>query len=275
MRTMRRSLAALGACAAAVGASMVSLAPARAATPPPAALTKIACHSTLNPFERSVSVVAITRHRPGTRSLAVRFTLLEKLPGAPARPLRDGDLGHWKTPTDRALGRLPADVWKLRKPVYNVAAPAVYRFRVTFRWRGPHGTVLARETLRSGRCAVRELRPDVLVRSVRVRAAGVAPGNDRYIAVIANRGLTASGPFAVELSPGANGGAPQTVDVSSLGPHQRVLVRFVGPACDPAAPPTVIADPSDAVDDFDRSNNALTVRCPAVAAGSVVGVAGA
>jgi len=260
---MRRSLAALGACAAAVGASMVSLAPARAATPPPAALTKIACHSTLNPFERSVSVVAITRHRPGTRSLAVRFTLLEKLPGAPARPLRDGDLGHWKTPTDRTLGRLPADVWKLRKTVYNVDAPAVYRFRVTFRWRGRHGSVLARETLRTGRCAVRELRPDVLVRSVLVRSAGLAPGNDRYIAVIANRGLTASGPFAVEFSPGANGGTPQTVELASLRPGAHTRVRFVGPACDPAAPPTVIADPTNVVDDFDRSNNALTVHCPA------------
>jgi hypothetical protein len=244
---------------------MASAAPARAAAPPPAALTKIDCHSTLDPAGRSVSLVAIMRHRPGTRSFAVRFTLLQKLPGAAPAPVRDGDLGHWKTPPDRALGRLPADVWKLRKIVYGVAAPAVYRFQVAFRWRGRHGTVIARETLRSGRCAVRELRPDVLVRRVLVSSAGVAPGNDRYLAVVANRGSTASGPFAVEFSPGADGGALQTVELSSLEPHRWARVHFVGPACDPAAPPTVIADPAGAVDDFNRSDNALTVRCPATA----------
>jgi hypothetical protein len=252
---------------------LVSLAPAHAAAAPPAALTKIACHGTLDPADRSVSVVSIMRHRPGTRSIAVRFTLLEKRAGAALRAVRHGDLGHWTTPTDRTLGRLPADVWKLRKPVFNVDAPAVYRFRVTFRWSGSNGNVIFRQTLRTGRCAVRELRPDVLVRTVLVRSAGLAPGNDRYIAVIANRGLTASGPFAVEFSPGATGGAPQTADVPSLGPRVRTRVRFVGPACDPAAPPTVIADPTNAVDDFDRSNNAFAIHCPTALA-NVLGPTG-
>jgi len=259
---MRRSVAVLGACAA-VAPFAASQTSARADAPPSAALTKIACRSTLNPLKRSVSVVSIMRHIPATRSLAVRFTLLEKLPGTAPTPVRDGDLGHWTTPTDPTLGQLPADVWRLDKTVYNVDAPATYRFRVTFRWTGRDGTVLSRETVRTGRCAVRELRPDVLVRSVAVRSTGLAPGNDRYVALVANRGRTASGPFVVEFSPGAAGGAAQTVSVASLAPGARTRVRFVGRACDVAAPPTVIADPAHAVDDFDRSNNALTVRCPA------------
>jgi hypothetical protein len=266
MQTMRRSLAVAGACVAAVVPLLMSGAPAWAAAPPAAALTRIACHSTLDPATRSVSVVSIMRHRPGTRSLAVRFTLLEKRPGAAPKVVRAGDLGHWTTPSDRRLGRLPADVWKLRKAVFNVDAPAVYRFRVTFWWMGRDRVVLARQTLRTGRCAVRELRPDVLVRRVSVSSGGLAPGNDRYVAVIANRGRTPSGPFSVEFSPGAGSGAPQTVDIASLGPRTRTSVRFVGPACDPAAPPTVIADPTHAVDDYDRSNNALTVQCPAARA---------
>jgi hypothetical protein len=264
---MRRSLAAVGACAA-TAAAPLALAPAEArAAAPPAALTRITCHSALDPARRAVTVVSIMRHRPGTRSLAVRLSLLETVPGGFATPVRDGDLGHWTTPTDAALGRLPADVWKLRKAVFNVDAPAVYRFRVTFRWSGRHGKVLFRQTLHTGRCGVRELRPDVLVRSVAVRSGTLAPGNDRYVAIIANRGRTASGPFEVEFAPGAAGGSPQTVPVASLGPWATTRVRFIGRACDPAVPPAVIVDPAGAVDDFDRSNNTFTVSCPVASVG--------
>ncbi len=259
---MRRSLALLGAAAVtAAGPLALSAASARAAVPP-AALTKIVCRSTLDPAKRTVSVVSIMRHRPATRSLAVRFTLLETASGAAATPVRDGDLGHWTSPTDAALGRLPADVWKLRKAVYNVDAPAVYRFRVTFRWTGNDGRAIFRQTLHTGSCPVRELRPDVLVRSVAVHAGGLAPGNDRYVAVIANRGRTPSGPFEVEFAPGAAGGPAQTAQVPSLAPQTDTRVRFLGRACDPAGPPTVIADPAHVVDDFDLSNNTFTVVCP-------------
>jgi CARDB len=262
---MRRSLALLGA-AAATAAGHLALAPTSAqAAAPPAALTKIVCHSTLDPAKRSVSVISIMRHRPATQSLAVRFTLLEKVSGAAATPVRDGDLGHWTTPTDAALGQLPADVWKLRKAVYNVDAPAVYRFRVTFRWTGRGGKVISRQTLHTGSCPIRELRPDVLVRSVAVHANGLAPGNNRYVAVIANRGRTPSGPFEVEFAPGAAGGSAQTARVPSLGPRAHTRVRFLGRACNPAGPPTVIADPAHVVDDFDLSNNTFTVVCPSAA----------
>jgi hypothetical protein len=267
---MRCSLAALGACAAAAAFLAVPVTAAHADPPPAAALTPIACHSTRDPARRSVSVVSIMRHRPGTRTLAVRVTLLEKRPGVPAVPVRDGDLGRWTTPDDPALGRLPADVWKLRKTVLNVDAPAVYRFRVTFRWRGGNGTVVSRRALSTARCGVQELRPDILVRSVAVRSAGLPAGDARYLARIANRGRTASGPFQVQFSPGGDGGPPQTVEVGSLAAHGHTSVRFLGRACDPAAPPTVIADPAQLVDDFDRSNNAVTVSCPASPAGAFV-----
>jgi hypothetical protein len=262
---MRRSPALLGAAAAAAAAPL-ALSPISAhAAVPPAALTKIVCHSALDPGKRSVSVVSIMRHRPATQSLGVRFTLLEKESGAAPTPVRDGDLGHWTTPTDATLGRLPADVWKLRKAVYNVDASAVYRFRVTFRWTGRDGRTLSRQTLHTGSCPIHELRPDVLVRSVAVHSGGLAPGNDRYVAVIANRGRTPSGPFAVEFAPGAAGGPAQTAQIPSLGPRAHTRVRFHGRACDPAGPPTVIADPAHVVDDFDLSNNTFTVACPGAA----------
>jgi hypothetical protein len=41
-------------------------------------------------------------------------------------------------------------------------------------------------------------------------------------------------------------------------------VRFLARACDTAGPPTVIVDPAQTVDDFDRSNNTFTVSCPVI-----------
>jgi hypothetical protein len=254
LRIAAASVAALAAGGALVGGS------ALAATP--AALTKIACHSTLDPSQRLVSVTSSMRHIPRTESLAVRFTLLESAPGLAPKAVPDGDLGHWVTPSDPTLGRLPADVWRLTKAVYNVDAPAGYRFRVSFRWLGADRAILASTTLSTSRCRERELRPDVLVRSVAVSAVPRRPDRDRYVAVIANRGLTPSGPFAVQLTP-SDGAAAQTVAVASLGHGARTQVTFIASRCDPTERPTVVADPTDGVDDDDRSNNTLTVSCPA------------
>ena len=38
---------------------------------------------------------------------------------------------------------MPGDTWELTKPVVNLPAPALYRFRVRFRWIGSHGHVIA------------------------------------------------------------------------------------------------------------------------------------
>ena len=35
------------------------------------------------------------------------------------------------------------------------------------------------------------------------------------------------------------------------------LQLFVGPLCDAGSPPTVVADSTDQVDDYDRNNNAI------------------
>ena len=243
---------------------------ARAATVPPASalasLTPINCRSTLDPALRRVSVESVMRHRAGTRTLSVRITLLETQPGRAVHPVGGGDLGRWVSPAVRTLGRDPHDVWRLAKAVYDVDAPARYRFQVQFRWRGRGGAVLAGRTLSTGSCMVRELRPDVLVRSVAVTPLGGPAGDDRYVATIANRGATASGPFSVLLAPGG-GRAPQTRPVASLAPHTRGRVAFVAPACAAADPATVVVDPAGQVDDSDRANNALTVICPVAVSG--------
>ena len=266
---MHRLIGITCAAAAIVGGavsavSAVSAASAAAGTPPRAQLTQFACHSAVDPARRTVSVTSVMRPISKTRALSVRFELLQQPAGASTPHLvgRTGGLGVWVSPADRTLGRRPGDVWKLAKPVSDVDAPAGYRFRVEFRWLGAHGRVLAVVTRQTGRCDERELRPDVLVKQVGVRAIPGHPAKDRYVAVIANRGASASGPFSVLFTPRA-GAAGQTRAVASLPAHATLRTVFTGLACNATSPPTVVADPGNQVDDANRSNNALTVACPA------------
>ncbi|HEY1522224.1 MAG TPA: CARDB domain-containing protein [Solirubrobacteraceae bacterium] len=246
--------------------TLVAAAPAGASAPPRARLAHFACHSTRDPSTRTVSVISVMRPISATRKLSVRFSLLERKPGA-TRPVSlgaSGDLGRWLTPADPTLGQRPQDVWKLAKSVSDVDAPAAYRFRVDFRWLGRDGAVLGTASLRTPLCHERELRPDLLVGRVIVTPRHGHPhggGRTRYVAVIANHGASASGPFTVSFTPGT-GAAPSTKSVASLAPGAHVRVPFAGPACRAASPPTVVADAADQVDDFDRSNNTLTVACP-------------
>ena len=241
----------------------VTVAAAAAAAPPRAQLTDYVCQRALDPPTRAVSITAVMRPLPGTMKLSVRFSLLTRTKASPAATqVRAGDLGTWISPTDRSLGQAPGDVWKVDKPVVDLTAPATYRFRVTFRWTGAGGRVLGSTVRYSPRCTQPELRPDLAVRSIAVNPIAARPNRDAYVAQIANLGATAAGPFEVLFAP-RDGSPAKTLTVVHLGPHRTVRAAFVGPLCSAGGAPTITADPSDHVDDFDRSNNVLTTTCPA------------
>ena len=228
------------------------------------ALSPIACHQALDPAKRRVSVAATMRPVAGTERLQIRFNLSVSVAGAAPTAVVAAGLGQWLRPSDPTLGRRPGDIWKLSKPVTNLGRGS-YRFAVAFRWLGKHGKLIRRATLATHRCSIKELRADLAVRAVKVRAipgAGGSGARDRYAAIIANLGHSASGPFSVLFDPGVAGVASQTRSVHSLAPGAHASARFTGPACSASSPPTVVADPSGAVADSDRSNNVLTVTCP-------------
>jgi hypothetical protein len=256
---MRRFLPLL-ALLALVDAALPATASTKVA--PRDTLTAFVCQRALDPPNRSVSVKAVMRPVTGTRSLALKFDLVEKQAGARRILTGAGDLGVWLSPKDPTLGRRTGDIWELTKAVSNLDAPASYRFRVTFRWLGLHGKVLATATGQSAACTQRELRPDVLVKSVAVTAIPRKPHKQRYTAVIANAGPSGAGPFQVLFTPG-DGSPSQTHTVAHIPAHSSRRLSFVGPLCTAASPPTIVADSADQVDDSDRDNNAMTVTCPA------------
>jgi hypothetical protein len=239
---------------------------AGASAPPRAELRASVCHRALDPPARFVRVTAVMRPLPGTRAMALKFELLRKLRrGAPWAVVSGHDLGKWISPTNPSgLGQLPGDVWKLLKPVFNLAAPAAYRFRVSFRWSGAHGRVLSQVTQKSPRCYQPELRPDLAVLAPVVLSATSTPGIDQYSVRIVNNGATGAGPFSVRFTDGT---VVKGQAVTRLGPHQTLdpPLTFLGPACTSGTPgPKITVDPNHQVDDYNRYNNSLIVICPSV-----------
>ena len=138
----RVALACLGVVAVLAGAVPQI---AGASSPPPRdTLGDFACHRSSDSLSRWMAVTAVMRPVSGTQHMAMRFQLLRRAPNS--RTFTDvsgGDLGRWIRPTNPStLGAQPGDHWTVQKQVVNLSAPAVYRFRVGFRWFGSKGQAL-------------------------------------------------------------------------------------------------------------------------------------
>jgi len=260
--------------AAAVVATLLTAGPAgargaagaRAAPLPRAELTGFSCRPAVDPGNRAIAATAVMRPIAGTRHMAVRFDLLSQAPGGTVTAIRGGDLGQFTTPANPTLGQLPADVWRVHKLVVPLAAPAVYRLRAEFRWSGRSGRVLSTVMRLSPSCRQRELRPDLVVRSITVTPVPNRPHRDLYTAWIANTGNSAAGPFSVLFAP-ADGSAASTQQVGSLAAHAQRAISFLGPLCTPATAPTITADSALQVLDLNRGDNVRAAVCPIASGG--------
>jgi hypothetical protein len=256
---MRRRLLLVGAILAAGSALPTTLALGASQR---TELKDLVCQRALKASKRVVGVTALMRPVPGTVRLSMRWQLMGAQSGHVTQ-VRGGDLGKWISPHDPTLGQQPADVWVLKHPVTGVPVGYTYRFRVSFRWIGSGGQVIATSTRTSAPCSQPDLRPDLAVQSVSVQPVAGDPSQDEYVVWIRNGGLTGAGRFDVSFTPGGSGGSTQTVTFPQLGPHQVVSATFIGPACTSASAPTVTVDPDYAVPDANRANNSTTASCPA------------
>lgn len=236
--------------------------PAVGASAPRASLRSLVCRHALDPGGREVGITAVMRPLHGTRKMAIRFQLQAQKPGGSYTTIKGGDLGRWISPLDPTLGQRPGDTWIVPKQVWDVAAPAHYRFQVSFRWTGAHKRILSTVMRQSARCWQPELRPDLSVDSIVVSPDPTNPKRDRYAVTIHNRGATGVGAFQVEFAPGGTA-IPVVRTLPGLSAHAIVRIGFRGPLCNAASPPTVTVDPNQVIDDYNRDNNTLTAVCPA------------
>jgi hypothetical protein len=136
-------------------ASAATAAVADAAAPPRTQLETFVCRHASNQLNRVIAVTAVMRPVTGTERMAIKFEMdrMTSQSGSFVN-VRGGDLNQWRHPSDPpTLGQQPADVWMLTKEVVTLQAPAVYRFKVTFRWTGSGGRVLQDTVRLSDRCS--------------------------------------------------------------------------------------------------------------------------
>ncbi len=250
---------ATGAEAMAASRPAVTSRPAAASAPGSsrAALTAFACHRALKPSDRSMSATAVMRPVAETVKLAVDFRLLRLSATGTATSVPGAGLDTWLT---NSVGTGANHVWRVIHTVSDLPAPASYRFSVAFRWIGSGGQIIARAVRRSRRCRQPELRPDLEVQSIAVREDPSKPSEDSYVAGIYDAGASGAGPFLVQL---LDQGKQVNRRVSHIDRHELLSVRFVGPPCSSAAPPTVTVDPHHRVDVYSRAHASLTATCPA------------
>jgi hypothetical protein len=260
---------AVAACAIALGSAAAA---AATTTPAPAPasdqLKAFVCQKAVDPPARALSIQAVMRPVVGTFKLQMKFDLMRQTKAHPRFVVVHGQgLGSWLTPDNPTLGQRAGDVWIVNHPVVDLAAPATYKFRVTFRWIGAHGQTLATAVESSSTCYQPELRADLYVKSLTANpiTSGAGTGEWEYVAIIANRGLTGAAPVEVDFADGPGG--PLTATVASVGPKSPARARFVAPACVPGATLTVTVDPKQINDEYNYANNVLTMACPAPSSG--------
>jgi hypothetical protein len=213
------------------------------------------------PSARRINVTAVMRPVSGTHAMEMMFDLQRaRRHAGPFSSVHGRGLDQWIHPPNATLGQRPGDIWKFDQKVSNLSGTAYYRFRVRFRWLDSKGHSLGTADSLSPVCYQPELRPDLVVRSLTATPVSGQPSEDRYVAWIGNRGATGGGPFQVTLDLPSS--STQTTTVGWLRPHSRVREVFIGPACTPGDELTVMADPTGAVLDYNRTNNTLTVPCP-------------
>jgi hypothetical protein len=143
------ALAGAGSAAAELAAPAAETASASAPSAKPAAsVTLEQCSAAATQIERSATFAAEMTLLPGSTRMEMRLALLERTPKESTyHAVTAQGLGSWR------LATAGVKVYRYVKQVTNLAAPAVYRADVRFRWLGAHGRVIKSAERRSASCA--------------------------------------------------------------------------------------------------------------------------
>jgi hypothetical protein len=144
------ALAGAGAAAASDGATGAAAA-AGTGTPTPKTTESVTleqCAAAATQVERSATFAAEMTLLPGSTRMEMRIELLERTGKESAyHAVTAPGLGSWR------LASAGVRIYRYVKQVTNLAAPAVYRADVHFRWLGAHGRVVRSAERRSASCA--------------------------------------------------------------------------------------------------------------------------
>jgi hypothetical protein len=223
------------------------------ATRGPATATLEACHRDATQTERFVTFGAEMRAVPGTARMAVRFDLQRKREGGRYRAVRPAGWGRWLR-SDPGV-----DIFRYRKQVTNLSAPARYRAVVRYRWYAASGRVLRRAHRATPACRQTDPRPDLVVLDVALQD-GPASDRARYLVTVRNRGRRAAGAFdAILFLDGVREGSVTVPDLAGRAEHQ---VAIEGRRCGVGSRVRVVVDAGGTVEESREENNDARLACP-------------
>ncbi|MBA3746030.1 MAG: hypothetical protein H0W96_00850 [Solirubrobacterales bacterium] len=216
---------------------------------PPLSAELETCETSALPAQRVASFVGSMPLRAGAARMQMRFELQRR---------RQSER-HWR----HVRGVQGFDVWETSLPgragfvfhkrVDGLQVPASYRAQVRFRWFDEEGRRVARGHRRTPACVQPDLRPDLVVRSLRV-ALDARPALAVYTVVVRNAGRSAAGPFTVSIA-----GVP--VEVPELAAGAAIERTVVTAACARGSIIHAIVDADQRVAERDE-HNASRRSCP-------------
>ncbi len=188
------------------------------------------------------------RRVPGTRRMAIRFTLLQRDPGDRFRVVRARGLARWKK------SRIGVRRFAHRQRVRGLSNGSDYRVRVDYRWLSGNGRVLRKRRLSSRTCSLAVL-PNLRVRGIESTPEGTGA---RYAIGVENAGESDSPETSVRL--GVDGSGQGFATVPPLAPGESVAVSVSGRSC--LARVRAVVDPAQGVRESSEGDNVLAHGCP-------------
>jgi hypothetical protein len=258
---MRRSLTTAGVAVVAGAAIAASSGAAITAGPiePPAkkaAARLISCTQARQAIDRAALYQGVMRSlRGGHDRMDMRFDVQTRALGATKwLPLHGSGLGVWIRAEAGVM------LYRFRKRVANLPAPASYRATVRFRWLNAAGVVIARTKRITKACVQHVGLPDLRIGAVTVQPLS-NPARLRYLVTVRNAGDARAGIFAASLT--VNGVRSTQPAVGPIPAGGRRVASFDAVKCTPGSDITVVLDTEDSVLESDEANDTATVACPA------------
>lgn len=217
-------------------------------TAPPLKAGLATCQTGADPAARYAVFTGSMPAMAGARTLAMRFELLQRLPGGSFKRVTLAKWGVWEKTSRKGV---PGFIFTKR--VEQLAAPAAYRARIDFRWSDAAGKVLRAAQLSSPICLQPDPRPDLVPRTL--TGSAINASTARYTLTVRNTGRGDAPAFAVSVAGAAAQGGP-------LPAGAREEIRVRGPRCRPGTQVEVTVDAPNAVDEAHETNNATSFPCP-------------
>ena len=231
-------------------AGLALVAPGSAVAAPTASVHVTDCQTGTDAAHRLASYHAQMRAVPGTARMALRFQLIQRVPGAAPQRAGSGtgvSVWHRSRPGVKKFGHL--------QTVNGLEAGTLYRTSVQFRWYDASGKVIRKAKRTSGSCAENGELPNLTITAVKI-APGRSAGTAVYSVAVGNTGRGPAKSFSVGLI--VDGALSDSTTVDRLDGGETKTVKLTGPVCHRLR---AVVDREDAVAETVEEDNSLRSRC--------------